>query len=76
MAGKEVGVSAKRRRTTANRPPLANHLLAALPADVLDRLAPALDVVPLELKQFLHKPGDPIREVYFQAADSFLSLPC
>jgi len=73
MAGKEVGMSAKRRLPTTNRPPPANHLLAALPRDVFDRLAPALRVVPLPLKQFLHKPGEPIREVYFPGG-GFISM--
>ena len=56
---------AKRRLPTTNRPPPANQLLAALPPDVFERVAPALDVIPLKLKRFLHKPGEPIREVYF-----------
>src|SRR5688500_9628709 len=56
---------AKRRLPTTNRPPPANNLLAALPRDVFNRIAPALDLVPLKLKQFLHKPGEPIREIYF-----------
>jgi CRP-like cAMP-binding protein len=58
-------MSTKRPPSIANRPPPANELLAALPADVFDRIAPALDVVPLKLKQFLHNPGEPIRAVYF-----------
>jgi CRP-like cAMP-binding protein len=48
-----------------NRPPPANHLLAALPPEVFDRISPALDTVPLKLKKILHKPGEPISEVYF-----------
>jgi hypothetical protein len=31
----------------------------------LARLAPAIDVVPLKLKQFLYAPGQPIDSVYF-----------
>ena len=56
---------AKRRLPTTNRPPPANQLLAALPPEVFERVAPALDVIPLELKRFLHKAGEPIHEVYF-----------
>ena len=56
---------AKRQLPAANRPPPANHLLAALPPDDYQRLAPALDVIPLKLKEFLHKAGEPINEVYF-----------
>ena len=48
----------------SNRLP-ANGLLAALPSDVLDRILPQLDVIPLKLKTILHKPGEVIREVYF-----------
>ena len=56
---------AKRRLSTTNRPPPANHLLAALPPDDYERLAPALDVIRLKLKEFLHKPGEPVAHVYF-----------
>jgi len=53
---------------SANRPPPTsnpNRLLAALPAPDYARILPSLTVVPLKLKEVLHKPGDPIREVYF-----------
>src|SRR5688572_13638517 len=73
MAGKEVGMIAKRPLPTTNRPPPANHLLAALPPDVFVRISPTLDVVPLKLKQFLHKAGEPMREVYFPGG-GFISL--
>jgi len=58
----------RRAVSSANRPPPAgnsNHLLAALPAADYARILPSLTVVPLKLKDILHKPGDPIREVYF-----------
>jgi CRP-like cAMP-binding protein len=42
-----------------------NLLLAALPKADRDRLVPSLDIIPLKLKDMLHKPGQPIREVYF-----------
>jgi CRP-like cAMP-binding protein len=77
----EVAVKAKRRTATRllpptknrpppakNRPPPAeirNQLLASLPASEAARLLPTLDVVPLKLKQVVHKPGEPIRHVYF-----------
>jgi CRP-like cAMP-binding protein len=44
---------------------VANELLAALPDDVLQRLSPGLELVPLDLKQILHRPGEPIEYVYF-----------
>ncbi|HET9868682.1 MAG TPA: Crp/Fnr family transcriptional regulator, partial [Nitrospira sp.] len=58
----------KRRSPTANRPPPAvnpNRLLAALPAADYRRILPSLTVVPLKLKDILHRPGEPIRDVYF-----------
>jgi len=56
---------AKRRLPTTNRPPPTNHLLAALPPDDYRRLAPTLDIIPLKLKEFLHKSGERIADVYF-----------
>jgi len=71
-------VIAKRRSTRApspnrpppspNRPPPAaveNLLLAALPKVDRERLLPTLEVIPLKLKDLLHKPGEPIEYVYF-----------
>jgi len=55
----------KRRLPTSNRPPPANNLLAALPPDDYARLAPALGIIPLKLKHFLHKAGEAIDQVYF-----------
>jgi len=57
-------------------PPLApeNLLLAALPLDDYERLAPALEVVPLKLKDILHKPGEPLQHVYFPGGGGFLSV--
>jgi CRP-like cAMP-binding protein len=42
-------------------------VLAALPKSDRDRLVPTLDVVPLPLKALLHKPGEPVKFVYFPA---------
>jgi hypothetical protein len=41
-------------------------------ADDYDRIVPSLTVVPLRLKQILHHPGIPIRDIYFPA-DGFRS---
>ena len=49
------------RQKTANE----NRLLATLPAHEYDRILPLLDVIPLKLKEVLHKPGDPVNHVYF-----------
>ena len=51
---------AKRRSTGID-----NRLLAALPADDYARIALTLEVIPLQLKQYLHKPGEPLVYVYF-----------
>jgi CRP-like cAMP-binding protein len=55
----------KRRLSTTNRPPPTNNLLAALPPADYSRLAPTLEIIPLKLKEFLHKPDEPISHVYF-----------
>lgn len=58
----------RRALPSSNRPPPTgnpNRLLAALPAADYARILPSLTVVPLKLKDTLHKPGEPIREVYF-----------
>jgi CRP-like cAMP-binding protein len=46
---------------TANR----NRLLAALPAEDYNRIAPTFEVIALTLKEFLHKPGELVQHVYF-----------
>lgn len=53
---------------SANKPPPTenpNRLLAALPAADYTRILPSLTVVPLKLKTVLHKPGEPVQDVYF-----------
>jgi CRP-like cAMP-binding protein len=58
----------RRALPSTNRPPPTdnpNRLLAALPADDYQRIVPTLTVVPLRLKHLLHKPGEPIQDVYF-----------
>lgn len=42
-----------------------NLLLAALPAADYARIEPSLETVSVKLKDVLHKPGDPLRHVYF-----------
>ena len=42
-----------------------NRLLAALPTADRERIVPALDVIPLKLKETLHKPGERPQHVYF-----------
>jgi CRP-like cAMP-binding protein len=58
------------------RPPpssVLNRLLAALPAADRDRLLPTLDIVPLKLKDLLHKAGEGLQYVYFPGG-GFLSI--
>jgi len=53
---------------SANKPPPTdnpNRLLAALPSADYTRILPSLNVVSIKLKDILHKPGEPIRDVYF-----------
>ena len=53
--------------------PIRNHLLAALPAEVLARLTPALELIPLPLGKVLYESGDSLRHVYFPI-DAIVSL--
>lgn len=53
--------------------PEQNHLLAALPPEVRDRVFPHLKWVPLPLGQVLYESGDALRHVYFPT-DSIISL--
>lgn len=50
-----------------------NHLLAALPAEVQDRLAPHLELEQMTLGKVLYEPGGIMRYVYFPT-DSIVSL--
>jgi CRP-like cAMP-binding protein len=62
---------------SANRPPPApnlNRLLAALPGEDYDRIAQTLELIPLELKKVVHKPGDRIQYVYFPGGGFFSML--
>src|ERR1700752_139848 len=55
----------RRARPSPNRPPSANHLLAALPVGDYQRIAPTLTLVPFKLKEILQRPGERIRHVDF-----------
>ena len=50
-----------------------NRLLAAMPAEVISRITPFLEAIPLRLKAVLHKPGEPVDHVYFPG-DGFCSV--
>mgnify|MGYP006200600295 FL=1 len=53
--------------------PQQNHLLAALPADVQERLYPHMEFVELPLGKVLYESGDTLRYVYFPT-NSIVSL--
>jgi len=53
--------------------PQQNHLLAALPDEVKDRLFPNLELVPMQLGKVLYESGDALRHVYFPT-DAIVSL--
>lgn len=45
--------------------PNQNHLLAALPTEEFERLAPHLELVPMRLGDTLYEPGGQLQHVYF-----------
>ena len=51
--------------TTTSPSPLQNHLLAALPTEVMERLLPWLELVPMPLGKVMYESGDTLRHVYF-----------
>lgn len=53
--------------------PQQNHLLAALSAEVQNRLAPHLELVPMPLGKVLYESGDTLHYAYFPT-DSIVSL--
>lgn len=53
--------------------PQQNHLLAALPTEVQDRLTPYLELLSLPLGKVIYESGDALRHVYFPT-DSIVSL--
>jgi CRP-like cAMP-binding protein len=56
---------AANRASAANRQPVANSLLAALPRAEYQRLLPVLEPLTLRFGEVLHEPGALIRYVYF-----------
>jgi len=58
---------------TAPHVPTQNHLLAALPASEIERIAPHLELVPLKLGQVLYESGGRLKHVYFPT-NSIVSL--
>jgi CRP-like cAMP-binding protein len=63
--------------STSNRPPpqaSENLLLAALPPEDYERLAPALEAVTPKLRHIVHKPGELLQHVYFPGGGGFFSV--
>jgi CRP-like cAMP-binding protein len=48
--------------------PNQNHLLAALPTEDFEQLAPHLEGLPMRLGEFLYEPGEQLRYAYFPTA--------
>src|SRR5689334_25424783 len=65
MRRKRPTPQTSRRAESSPADGFSNLLLAALPAEDVQRFRRALDVIPLPLKQFLHRPGEVIEFVYF-----------
>lgn len=49
----------------AQHTPKQNHLLAALPAEVFERISPHLELISMPLGDILFESGDPLQYVYF-----------
>lgn len=58
-----------------NHTPTQNHLIAALPAPELERLAPQLELVPLPLGEPLYEHGGQSEHIYFPTS-AVVSLLC
>jgi CRP-like cAMP-binding protein len=57
--------SSKQSSSDESTSSVQSDLLAALPSDVLERVMPAVEVVPLTVKEILHRAGERIEYVYF-----------
>ena len=54
--------------------PSHNHLLAALPAEVFDRLLPNLQLVLMPLGKVIYEPGAELEQVYFPVPGCIVSM--
>ncbi len=52
-------------KMSAQQAPTQNHLLAALPEEILERIAPHLEPVLMPLGDLLYESGGPLHHVYF-----------
>lgn len=60
-------------KTAGHTPPNQNHLLAALPAEILERLSPHLELISMPLGEVLYESGSQLQHVYFPTT-AILSL--
>ena len=49
----------------ASMTPNQNHLLAALPAEIFERISPHLELIPMPLGQVIYESGGQLQHVYF-----------
>ena len=54
--------------------PAHNRLIAALPADVLARLLPDLELIPMPLGKVIYEPGGQLKHVYFPVPGCIISM--
>jgi CRP-like cAMP-binding protein len=50
---------------SAQHSPNQNHLLAALPSEIFERISPHLELISMPLGDVLYESGDPLQHVYF-----------
>src|SRR4029450_10485485 len=70
---KAPSLSVEDRSPAARHNPHQNHLLDALPANDFERIAPHLELIPMNLGDVLYEPGAKLRYVYFPTT-SIVSL--
>jgi len=58
---------------SAQHSPKQNHLLAALPAEVFNRIIPHLELIKMPLGEVLYESGGQLHHVYFRRRPS---CPC
>jgi CRP-like cAMP-binding protein len=75
LAPRRARIPYQSRSRPINAPykPQQNHLLAALPLNICERLYPSLELVPLKLGAVLYESGGVMQHVYFPT-DSIVSL--
>jgi CRP-like cAMP-binding protein len=52
-------------KMSAQQTPMQNHLLAALPKEIFERIAPHLELIPMPLGEVLYESGGQLHHVYF-----------